>query len=243
MKNKQTRAAQVRAASFNETENSVEVVWSTGADVERADDYGNVVIERLLMGADNVRLDRLNQGAPLLDTHTSESLSNVIGSVVPGSARLEGNKGLATIRLSSAPGDSDTVQKIKEGVIRNISVGYIVHNSVRSDNEDGGPDVLEVRDWEPIEISAVPIPADPGAQFRSANRQRPRDRQSPAARAAAYARSLIHPQSSAQARGAAEARSAIGSIGRIGSVAKVAKIDKREIESGARAARKLLGRQ
>jgi HK97 family phage prohead protease len=239
--------ARVRSASFNERANTIEVIWSTGSDVLRYDDYGNEIIERLLMGADNVRLDRLNAGAPLLDTHSSDNLGNVIGSVVPGSARLEGSKGLAVIKLSSAAGDADTVQKIREGVIRNISVGYIIHRSVRADGEDGGPDIVEVRDWEPLEISAVPIPADPGAQIRSAGRMRPRDRQSPAQRAAAYARSLLNQsrQTSAEARGAAEARALLGGKGSSAARvdrAKSSALSKAEIDRGAREARKLLRR-
>ena len=250
MSNRNYTAAKICSASFNETENSVEVVWSTGADVERLDEYGNVFVERLLMGADNVRLGRLNAGAPFLDTHTSKSLSNVIGSVVNGSARIEGSEGIALVRLSSAASDADTVQKIKEGVIKNLSVGYWIHSSVRTDGEDGGPDIVEVRDWEPLEISAVPIPADPGAQIRSANRNRPRDRQSPAQRAAAYARGLLtqSTQSAAQARGAAEARRALGNVGKIPNVPGVDKVGHRataefhrlDMEAGAREARRLL---
>ena len=135
-------------------------------------------------------------------------------------------------------------------MIKNLSVGYWIHSSVRTDGEDGGPDIVEVRDWEPLEISAVPIPADPGAQIRSANRNRPRDRQSPAQRAAAYARGLLtqSTQSAAQARGAAEARRALGNVGKISNVPGVDKVGHRataefhrlDMEAGAREARRLL---
>ncbi len=175
-----------------------------------------------------------------LTSHNSEGLSNIIGSVIPGSARIENGKGIARIQLSSAGGDVDTVQKIREGVIRNISVGYWVFSSTRSDDE---PPVVTATDWQPIEISAVAIPADADARIRSAGRKRPRNRQTPQQRGAAEATRLLNQtsQSSAQARGAAEARKALaGPLS--GQRAKSVAFDKRDVEKGAREARKLLRR-
>lgn len=162
------RAAEVRAASFNQKDNSVEVVWTTGAAVRRFDwRTDRFYSEVLVVTPAAVRLDRLNAGAPLLDTHDDWSLSSVIGSVVPGSAKLEGGKGTARVRLSNAAGDADTVSKIRDGIIRNISVGYAIHKVVKTEADgDGADDEWRVVDWEPLEISAVPIPADAGSQIR-----------------------------------------------------------------------------
>jgi HK97 family phage prohead protease len=160
------RAAEVRAASFNQKDNSVEVVWTTGAAVRRFDwRTDRFYSEVLVVTPDAVRLDRLNAGAPFLNTHSDSSLSDVIGSVVPGSAKLEGGKGLARVRLSNAAGDADVVSKIRDGIIRNISVGYAVHRVEKTENVDGD-DVWRVVDWEPLEISGVPVPADAGSQIR-----------------------------------------------------------------------------
>lgn len=110
-------------------------------------------------------------GAPFLDSHCSYGCENVLGSVVPDTARIEDGKGIATVLLSRAPGASDTVQKIREGVIRNVSVGYWIHKIVKTEADDGKVARWDVVDWEPLEISAVPIPADPGSQIRSAEQQ------------------------------------------------------------------------
>ena len=110
----------------------------------------------------------MNAGAPFVDTHATYCLDNVIGSVVPGTAKIEDGRGVATILLSAAPGVADTVQKIREGVIRNISVGYWLHKVVKTEADDGSVARHEVVDWEPLEISAVPVPADAGSQIRSA---------------------------------------------------------------------------
>ncbi len=110
----------------------------------------------------------MNAGAPFVDTHATYCLDNVIGSVVPDTAKIEDGRGVATILLSAAPGVADTVQKIREGVIRNISVGYWLHKVVKTEADDGSVARHDVVDWEPLEISAVPVPADAGSQIRSA---------------------------------------------------------------------------
>jgi HK97 family phage prohead protease len=168
------RAAQVRAASYDETDNSVEVIWTTGATVPRRNWMtGKRYNETLELRQGAVRLDRLNAGAAFLDTHDDWSLRSVIGNVVPGSAKIEGGKGIARIRLSNAPGDVDTVTKIRDGNIANISVGYIIHKVEKTENGDGEPEDWRVVDWEPMEISAVPVPADAGAQVRSSPAEYP----------------------------------------------------------------------
>ena len=162
------RAAEVRAGSYDETENTVEVIWTTGAPVRRRSWRDGTYYDEVLV-VDNgaVRLDRLNAGAPLLDTHDSWSLDSVIGAVVPGSAEIRGGKGYAKVRLSTAPKDADRVQKIRDGIVRNISVGYLIHRVEKIERGEGQVAEWRVVDWEPMEISAVPVPADPGAQVRS----------------------------------------------------------------------------
>lgn len=162
------RDAEVRAGSFDEASNTIDVIWTTGATVRRVSWMDGEFDEELIVSGNAVRLDRLNAGAPLLDTHGKWSLRDVIGSVVPGTARLEGGKGLAKVQLSTSPDAVDRVAKIREGVVRNISCGYRIH-AVEKKERAGQIALHRVIDWEPWEISAVPIPADAGAQFRSAD--------------------------------------------------------------------------
>ena len=167
------RAALIRSASFDADANTIEVIWSTGAAVRRFDWWsGEEYDEVLSLDPGAVRLDRLNAGAPFLAAHQSDSLSSVIGSVVKGSARIENARGVATILLSPTKADADTVQKIAAGIIRNISVGYWQHKVVKTESDGGTVARWDVIDWEPLEISAVPIPADAGAQIRGAAKSR-----------------------------------------------------------------------
>jgi hypothetical protein len=65
------RAAEVRASSFDESDNSIEVVWTTGAAVRRFDwRTDRFYSEVLVVTPRSVRLDRLNSGAPFLNTHS-----------------------------------------------------------------------------------------------------------------------------------------------------------------------------
>jgi HK97 family phage prohead protease len=161
------RAAETRPSSYQEEDNSLEVVWSTGAQVTRFDWWDwEYYSEELSMEASAVRLERLNSGAAVLDTHNSHELSAVIGSIVPGSVRIEDGMGIARVSLAQTEDVRDIVAKIVAGHIRNISVGYIVHQYTRIERE-GERAIMRADDWEPTEISFVPVPADAGAQVRS----------------------------------------------------------------------------
>lgn len=161
------RDALVRADSFNEENNTVDVVFTTGATVRRVSWREGEFDEELIVTSAAVRLDRLNLGAPFLDTHDGWSLATVLGSVVKGSARIANGAGTAKIQLTRREEARGTVQDIRDGIINNISVGYRTHR-VEIEERDGKVPLHRAIDWEPYEISAVPIPADPGAQFRAA---------------------------------------------------------------------------
>jgi hypothetical protein len=160
--------AAITPSSIDVEARRVDLVFSTGAPVTRYDWLtGTRYIEKLSMDPAHVRLGRLNSGAPLLDTHSGYSLSSVMGVVEDDSAKLSGKKGTATVRFSRRDDVEPFWQDVQDKVIRNVSVGYIVHRyeeiPAKGDNK------LATRlavDWEPYEISMVPMPADAGAQTR-----------------------------------------------------------------------------
>lgn len=165
------RAADVRPSSYREEDHSIEVCWSVGAAGLRFDWYdGGYYIEELSMEAGAVRLDRLNAGACVLDSHSSYQLASVIGSIVPGSVRIENGQGLARVRLAQTPDVADTVAKIVAGHIRSLSVSYNVYEFVRTERDGEYPHMLAT-DWEPVEVSFVAVPFDAGAQVRARSAQ------------------------------------------------------------------------
>jgi len=159
--------ASVRADSVDEAARTVEIVWTTGATVRRARFWDEAVDEELSLDGSAVRLDRLNAGAPFLNSHDAWSLESVLGVVVDGSARIANGEGTATIRFSTRAEVEPIFRDIAGGIIRNVSVGYRVHR-YEITKRDGAPELWRAVDWEPLEISAVAIGADPGARVRSA---------------------------------------------------------------------------
>ncbi len=166
------RAASVRAESVNPQTRTIEIVWTTGATVQRQrlEGWSDVVEydEELVVSPNAVRSGRMNDGAPFLDSHNGWSLGSVLGSVVPGSARIEGGEGTATIQLTAAADVADLVQRILEKSVRFVSVGYRVHR-YEITKVEGQRELWRAVDWEPMEVSAVAMPADARAMIRSAS--------------------------------------------------------------------------
>lgn len=143
--------------SFDSGTRTVEIVYSTGARVDRYDFFEDLVVSvdaidasRLDAGAVNLICDHMPYGMPL---------GRVIGH------RIDGRNAIATVRLSDSSKAQDAIADIQSGVIRNVSVGYEVH--AFKDADQDGVRVRTVTRWMPLEISLVIIPADPAAHIRS----------------------------------------------------------------------------
>lgn len=167
----QFREAAIQPSTLDEEERTVELVWTTGAKVKRFDLFDGLFEEELSLEDEAVRLDRLNNGAALLDSHNSRGLSNIIGVVEKAWIEGKGKSraGHAKVRFSKRA-DADAVfQDVKDRVIRNVSVGYAIHRAQKIERKDKVP-VVRATDWEPMELSLVGVPADAGAQIRSDER-------------------------------------------------------------------------
>ncbi len=163
----------VRAAftpsTLNAEKRTVEVLWTTGEKGLRYDwDVGRYY-EELEVTENAMRLDRMRNGAPLLDCHNGWSNRAVIGVVE--SIRIENGQGFATVRFAEGDETADAIwNKVQQGILRSVSVGYRVHKYERIaadiNSEDKTPTYRAI-DWEPTEISFVPIGFDSAAQVRA----------------------------------------------------------------------------
>ncbi|MEX2648153.1 MAG: prohead protease/major capsid protein fusion protein [Alphaproteobacteria bacterium] len=167
----QTRAAMV--GTVDAEARTVEVVWTTGASVRRRryDFRRDRVVEYdeiLVVSAEAVDLSRLENGAPVLNTHGQYDLADVIGVVEK--AWLAGGEGRATLRFSDREDVEPIFRDVEAGIIRNVSVGYQVRRVEITEAANGDPDEYRVVDWLPMEISLVPIGADAAAGTRGAER-------------------------------------------------------------------------
>ena len=142
----------------------VDITWSTGAQVRRYDWWEDEeFIEELDMsGAD---LSRLNAGAPFLRDHRA-MVDSVIGVI--DRAWIEDGEGRATVRFSQREDAASYAQDVKNGVLRNVSVGYMIREFERIEaTGDNKLPIYRATDWLPMEVSLVAIGADAGAQVRS----------------------------------------------------------------------------
>jgi hypothetical protein len=144
---------------------TVGVQWTSGAPVLRVIN-GVRAFEILSLDPKHVRLGRLNGGAPLLNSHQTYEIDNVIGVVVENSARVAASGGTATVRFSKRADVEPIWGDVRDGIVRNLSVGYIVHRFVEEAAGADGIPIYRAVDWEPYELSFVSIPADAKAQTR-----------------------------------------------------------------------------
>jgi HK97 family phage major capsid protein len=104
--------------------------------------------------------------APVLWMHDRNDQRGVVES-----AKVEDGKLKVTVRMSSS--ETKLIKDIEDGIIRNVSVGYRIHDE-KIDKRESDPTTGQVlsttwrvTDWEPKEVSFVSIPADPAAGFRA----------------------------------------------------------------------------
>lgn len=159
------RTAEVRASTVDEENRTVELVWTTGAAVKRYMPGIGACMEELEVSETAINMERLNNGAPLLNSHLDYDTRDVIGVVEE--AWLDGEVGYARVRFSARDDvDQNVWRDVRDGIIRNVSVGYSVQR-YEVIEEDGSLPRVVAREWTPMEISAVAIGADDMAGFRS----------------------------------------------------------------------------
>lgn len=163
-------AGRAKPESYNADKRTIEVGWGKGARVLRWSWEIGYYYEELDMSPEAVSMSRLQSGkAPVLDTHSGYRLANVIGVVE--AARLQDGEGIATLRFSGREDLAGIIQDIQDGIIANVSVGYEVRAMELVEKSEGDYPVYRVTEWEPYELSMVPVPADAEAGTRSAGKK------------------------------------------------------------------------
>jgi len=146
-------------ATLDPQARTIEAIVSTGADKPRPG-----YIERLdLRGADLSRLI----GGPVLDAHRTSSTRDQLGVIEAAEVRPEGL--WVRIRLRSNDAATAVLADIGDGTLRGLSIGYSV--AEWKETRDGDRRIRTATRWTPLEVSIVPVPADPGAHFRHGGNQ------------------------------------------------------------------------
>lgn len=168
----QQMRAEFSPASFNKEKRTIDLIWSVGSKGLRG--FYDQYFEELSMKPEHVRMARIKSGAtPFVDAHRSWTNAGVLGVVETG--KLDNGVGVATVRLADPAtiqnvDAADAIRKIESGILKNVSVGYNVYRYERQPLADGEeiPTYLAV-DWEPTEISIVPVGFDENAVVRDKN--------------------------------------------------------------------------
>lgn len=148
----------VGPSSYDEASRTVEAIISTGMAVNRRDKFGDYV-ERLDLAAINP--DDLI-GVPVQLDH-DRSVRSTVGVVI--AAGREASSITATIQLSSASDVAPIRERVADGTLNAVSIGYAVLKWTES--KEDGQRVRTAKTWSIIEVSIVSIPADRGAKLRS----------------------------------------------------------------------------
>lgn len=148
---KTERALQVERAAVDVAARTATLAFASEYPYERS--WG---IEILDCTATAMRQGRLRAGANLLCDHDARDVVGVIESVEIGPDRV----GRAVVRFGKSARAEEVFQDVVDGIRRNVSVGYLIHQAQLVEQRDG-LDTYRVTDWEPYEVSLVSIPADP----------------------------------------------------------------------------------
>jgi len=167
-----TREATLVPTTFNEADNTVDVVWTTGSRVRRYDWWTETPYEEELeVTPEAVDMSRFDAGTvQVIDSHRVHGgVAAILGIAIRGS--IENGEGRATLRLSTRPEMAGIVADIRAGIIRSISFGYNVtkYEITRAIDRTDGVNLALYRavSWQPFEISFVTVPADADASTRS----------------------------------------------------------------------------
>lgn len=146
----QYRTIPVARNKIDEEARTVEIAFSSEEPVERF--YGWEILDHSPASVD---LGRLNNGGAVLWGHDSDNLVGVVEKASIDSDR----RGRAVVRFADTADAEPYWQKVVQGIIRNVSVGYWIDERVMEKEDDNGP-VYRATRWTPAEVSFVSIPAD-----------------------------------------------------------------------------------
>lgn len=152
-----TRAAQTRPNSFDPATRTVSAVIASPTPVPRRDARGPFLE---VLTADTLDLSAAD--LPVLDSHRTASVRDQLGRV--RSIAVEGDSVVAVLWLSSAEDVAPVVQRIADGTVTGVSIGYRVAGWTEKQTQAGR--VKSPTAWTITEVTLTSNPADPSARLR-----------------------------------------------------------------------------
>ena len=158
-----TRAASTRPNSFDPETRTVSAVIATPTPVKRRDTRGPFME---VLTADTLDLSAA-EGLPVLDSHRTESVRDTLGRV--RSITQEGGSVIAVLEISAAEDVAPVVQRIADGTVTGVSIGYRVAGWTEKSTPEGR--VKTPTRWQSTEVTLTSNPADPNARIRSQRKE------------------------------------------------------------------------
>ena len=158
------QAGDVTVSSWDDEARTVEAVLYAGSTVRRP--YGTMEV-RLdgidLRFANSGRCPVFVEHAPWLDMGMGQ-----VGHLVEGTVRVEGARVVGRVRFAGDDAVAPLRSRVREGVIRNVSMGFEVLGREVHEQKNGSVHVV-VTASRVFELSLVGVPADREAQTLSAH--------------------------------------------------------------------------
>lgn len=162
-----TRAAATRPNSFDPETRTVSAVIATATPVQRRDARGPFLE---ILTADTLDLSAAD-GLPVLDSHRTASVRDTLGRV--RSIAREGDSIVAVLELTAAEDAAPVVQRIADGTVSGVSIGYRVAGWTEKSTPQGR--VKSPTGWRITEVTLTSNPADPAARLRQKGNVMPQE--------------------------------------------------------------------
>lgn len=147
-----SRALQFERAAIDDEKRTATVAFASEMPFDRW--WGREILDVSPMA---MRMGRLATGANLLVDHDTRDVVGVVESVEIGADRVA----RAVVRFGRSARANEVWEDVRDGIRRNVSVGYMIHAAKLIETDDDDDDTYRVTDWEPYEVSLVSVPADP----------------------------------------------------------------------------------
>src|SRR5574338_13257 len=145
------RTLDLDRATVNEQERTAEFSVSSEFPVERW--FGFEILDH---SPSSIMLDRFKDGAAHRDTHYGDQIGVIEDCHIDQQERKLREK----VRYSKSARGQEVFQDVIDGIRRNVSVRYEIHELVLEKEVDGVP-YYRITKWEPIHSSEEPDGADP----------------------------------------------------------------------------------
>ena len=147
-----SRALQFERAAIDDEKRTATVAFASEMPFDRW--WGREILD---VSPTGMRMGRLATGANLLVDHDTRDVVGVVESVEIGADRVA----RAVVRFGRSARANEVWEDVRDGIRRNVSVGYMIHAAKLIETDDDDNDTYRVTDWEPYEVSLVSVPADP----------------------------------------------------------------------------------